>query len=563
MRPRDANLTGGHREKQSDFTVIKRVKAWCSERRSGQDSASPGTGERSRRLFTDARRRRRTRRIVVVLLASLIGALLVLGYALSDTAGIGGYLANLSGESSSTVSQDEETPAGPEGVSPGTPDPEPVPEPQPDTTPGAVAYRLVASEIPGMDTDGIKGVYKSKLDPSWASVHVEGPEDEGTYVLFLQQENDSWKARKSVRADEPESPEYEKVVLDEVPEDLIESIYPQGLAAAGSSGTGQSGLIAEPVETGELPTVEAAKPPETETDAGEAPEDERERVDEGLKEARQEIEDYADDHEGTAGVYVQDVNGGFGYGVNPDETFFGASVMKIPLIVTVFRKIDEGEISLDDSVETEPGDWAGGAGWLQWEEPGKPHLVKDYLWMMMTQSDNVATNAMLRLVGGPEYVNEVAEDLGASDTFLYQKVTSERAAVLELDNTTTPRDMATILGKIASGTAASRESCQKIIEIMSQNELQSSIKDGLPKDVEAAKKGGWLYKVYDEAGIVWHEDRPYVIAIFSKHGSEDVEVGKALLRGISKAVYKAQDGPEDSKSKTEKKDSDSESESTS
>ncbi len=509
----------------------------------------------------------------MVLVASLIGALLALGYALSDTAGIGEYLGNLSGESSSTASQEEEASAKPEGASPGTSDPEPdqapVPEPQPDTSPEAVAYRLVASEIPGMDTDGIKGVYKSKLDPSWASVHTEGPEGEGTYVLFLQQEDDSWKARKSVRADEPESPEYEKVVLDEVPEDLIESIYPQSLAAAGSSGTGQSGLIAEPVETGELPTVEGtlAEPPEPETDASEVPEDERERVDEGLEEARQEIEDYADDHEGTAGVYVQDVNGNFGYGVNPDETFFGASVMKIPLMVAVFRKIDEGEISLEDSVETEPGDWAGGAGWLQWEEPGTSHLVQDYLWMMMTQSDNVATNAMLRLVGGPEYVNEVAEDLGASDTFLYQKVTSERAAVLELDNTTTPRDMATILGKIASGNAASRESCQEMIEIMSQNELQSSIKDGLPEDVEAAKKGGWLYKVYDEAGIVWHEDHPYVIAIFSKHGSEDVEEGKALLRGISEAVYKAQGGEEDSSnsedSSSEDEDSGSGSESTS
>jgi len=566
VRSRDAGLTGGHREKESDFTVIKRFKAMRSWGQSGQGSASSGTGERSRRLFTETRRRRRTRRIVVVLLTSLIGALLVLGYALGDTAGIGGYLANLPGESFSTASREEEVPAEPEGVSPGTPDPEPdrepVPGPQPDTSPEAVAYRLVASEIPNMDTDSIKGVYKSKLDPSWASVHAEGPRDEGTYVLFLQREDDSWKARKSVRADEPESPQYEKVVLDEVPEDLIKSIYPQGLAAAGSSGTGQSGLIAEPIETGELPTIEGtlAKPPEPETDASEVPEDERERVDEGLEEARQEIEDYADDHEGTAGVYVQDVNGGFGYGVNPDETFFGASVMKIPLMVAVFRKIDEGEISLEDSVETEPGDWAGGAGWLQWEEPGKAHLVQDYLWMMMTQSDNVATNAMLRLVGGPEYVNEVAEDLGASDTFLYQKITSERAAVLELDNTTTPRDMATILGKIASGTAASRESCQEMIEIMSQNELQSSIKDGLPKDVEAAKKGGWLYKVYDEAGIVWHEDRPYVIAIFSKHGSEDVEVGKALLRGISKAAYKAQDGPEDSKEDSRSEDSDSNSE---
>jgi hypothetical protein len=97
-----------------------------------------------------------------------------------------------------------------------------------------------------------------------------------------------------------------------------------------------------------------------------------------------------------------------------------------------------------------------------------------------------------------------------------------------------------------------------MVEIMYQNHLQSSIKDGLPEGVEAANKGGWLYKVYDEAGIVWHEDRPYVIAMFSKHGSEDVEDGKDLLRGISKGVYKAQDGSKSSNSKTSEETSEPE-----
>jgi beta-lactamase class A len=161
---------------------------------------------------------------------------------------------------------------------------------------------------------------------------------------------------------------------------------------------------------------------------------------------------------------------------------------------------------------------------------------------MMTQSDNVATNALLRFVGGPEYVNEVARSLGAVETVLYQKVTSERAAVPALDNRTTPRDMATILAKVYAGEAASPESSRKMVGIMYQNDLQSSIKDGLPEGTSAANKGGWLYKVYDEAAIVWHEDNPYVVSIFSKHGSDDVEVGKALLKGISEAVWEAQGG---------------------
>ena len=521
--------------------MIKRFKAWRLWRQANEDGSSPGTEPHSRRVFTQARRRRRSLRMVVVLLASLVSALLVLGYVLGGTADIGGYLSVLAREDSSSASREEAASGGPEEASPGKASREPVPEQVADDSPETVAYRLAAAEVPSIDTGSIAGVYESALDPSWASVRVEGPEDEGTYILFLQREDDSWKAQRSIRADEPENPEYERVVLDGVPEDLIESVYPQSLGVD-PSGPESSALLAKPVDAGSLPSVEGAEPPEPETVADEVPEAERERVDAGLEDARQEIEDYADDYYGTAGVYAQDIKGGYGYGVNPDETFFGASVMKIPLLVAVFRKIDEGEVSLNDSFATESGDWAGGAGWLQWEEAGTSHTVEDYMWMMMTQSDNVATNALLRLVGGPAYVNEVARALNAPDTFLYQKVTSERAVIPALDNRTTPRDMATILGKVYTGEAVSSDSSQKLVEIMYQNELQSSLKDGLPEDVEAAKKGGWLYKVYDEAGIVWHEDRPYIVAIFSKHGSEDVEVGKSLLKGISKAVYKAQGG---------------------
>ncbi|MDQ3737329.1 MAG: serine hydrolase, partial [Actinomycetota bacterium] len=329
--------------------MIKRIKSRRERRRFGSGESSPGSGYHSRRLFAKARRRRRSLRVLVVLLVSLVGALLALGYVSSDTAGVGDYLSTLFGEEGASPAVREEEPTGSAKATLDS-----LPE-QTDTSPEAVAYRLVASEIPGMDAETVRSVYRSKLDPSWASVHVEGPEDEGTYVLFLQRDGELWTARRSIRADEPENPEYEKVVLEGVPEDLVDSVYPQSPTT-----TRSSGLLAEAVETSALPSVEAAEPPTPEAVADEVPEDERERVEEGLEEARREIEKYASGYEGTAGVYVQDLNGHWGYGVNPDETYFSASVIKIPLMVAVFRKVDEGEFSLRDSFETEPGDWAGG-----------------------------------------------------------------------------------------------------------------------------------------------------------------------------------------------------------
>ncbi len=453
----------------------------------------------------------------MLLLTFLLGAY-ALGYSSDSISSEGGFFGLFGSPEASLTSSEENA--------------EQDPGPPPESSPAAAAYAAVAPEYADMGPENIQGVYKSKLDPSWASVHLTVPDEESIYVVFVRQVDGSWKALKSIRADEPENPEYEKVVLDEVPEDLVDSVYPPDEASE------VSGLLAEPIDPGTLPNVKAAGVSSPEPDTDEVPESELERVEEGLEEAQQRIKDY----DGVAGVYVWDLKGGYGYGVRPDEVFFNASVAKVPIMVAVFRKIDEGEISLNYSFETESEDWAAGAGWMQFQPIGTFHTVEDYLLMMMTQSDNVATNALVRLVGGPEYVNEVARSMGAKDTVLYQKVTSERAAVLSLDNSTTPRDMAHILEQIATGRAASPESSEEMLEIMGQNNLESWLKDGLPDDTEAANKAGWLYRIYNEAAVVWHEDRPYAVAIFSKHGPEDPQKAKPTIRGISKAVWQIQDG---------------------
>ena len=52
--------------------------------------------------------------------------------------------------------------------------------------------------------------------------------------------------------------------------------------------------------------------------------------------------------------------------------------------------------------------------------------------------------------------------------------------------------------------------------------------------MDAANKAGWLYRVYDEVGIVEDDGHRYVIAILTKHGSADVYEGQDLIKALSK-----------------------------
>jgi beta-lactamase class A len=471
-------------------------------------------------MFQARRRRRRNRfavlGVVVVLVA---GAAYGASYASSGA---------LDGEGGGEPSRYERVLRAESGGSPE----EPVPGAAVKTPEGA-AYWSVASELPGVSPESVRAVYHSKLNQSWASVHIIPSGERKPFVVFVQRDGDSWEARKSLRADEADYAKNEVVPLAEVPKDLVQYIYPENVFVADVPGPKE-----EKVDRDALPSVEPPEFAAPELVIDGAPDSERERIEKALGGVRQEIEGYP----GVAGVYVYDLKGDFGYGVRPDEQFFSASIIKVPVMVAVYRKVDQGELEFSQMVEIKKEDWAAGAGWLQWEKAGTKQTVGDLLLLMMNQSDNVATNALVRLVGGADHVNEVARSLGAENTLLYQKLSSERAAVPSLDNRTTARDMATMLREIAEGEAASEKSCGYMIDLMMTNELDWWLDAGLPPGVYAANKAGWLYEVYDDVGIVRAGDRPYVVAILSKYGSGDVDVGRLLIEDLSRGVWETQNG---------------------
>lgn len=479
---------------------------------------------------------------------------------------------------------------------PAAPDP-------PELTLAGYAYKSVATELPNADPEDIRYVQQSVLEPSWASVRiaVPGRKKGHYYAVFLRREGDGWRAEKSVLIENQEFPKDVKTLLTAIPEDLVNSLFPgddrrepatkpgERAAQVMERATGAEDWEAKETESvgpfhrvwvvnegdnergtyvylrgdgedltvvgiGEkLTSAEAPGfPPRLAKPAVMAAPDhprfaptrpvydgpvDRERAEPGVEAARREIEGYP----GVAGFYAIDLESGAGYGVRPDEVFFSASTIKIPVMVAVYRRIDEGKLSYGDAFQTTEEDWAAGAGWLRWDTPGAQTTVEDSLWLMITQSDNVATNSLIRMVGGRDYVNEVARSLGAENTVLYEKLSSERAAVPSLDNRTTPRDIATMLQTIQKGDAASDFACEEMIGLLEQNNLEFWMEAGVPEGTLVANKAGWLDATYNDAGIVEYKDRPYVLATFTKYG-EKMERGQQTLSGVSEAVWLAQTG---------------------
>lgn len=473
-------------------------------------------------------------------------------------------------------------------------------------SPASAAYAAVAPALPEVEASNVGTTFQSTDDPSWAVTEIAAPNRDDPYTVYSKKAGGGWESRRSVFANNPDYPEKGRAPLMDLPQDLQDALYPESTAGPGENPQeaarklvtessylgeawrpvslrgggefakvrlekkgsdaytyvylrrfegswyvlciGRSLTAAELpnfpealVEPGSLPEAGPAKIPAAEPVLEDVSRDRRDRVEKGLGKVRDTVEDY----EGAAGVYVRGSGEEWGYGIRPDERFYTASVIKIPVMAAVYEKIEAGELSLSDTVATKDRDYAGGAGGLQWQEDSVSHTIGDYLWMMIKQSDNVATNVLVRTVGGSGYVNEVAGDLGAEETELQNKVTDQRAAAPGLDNYTTPRDMANVLEAISTGEVAGGSHKKDMLGLMKQTRSDSWLGRGLPAETEAACKVGWIGGVYNEVCLVQAGDEPYVISVFSKYGPEAVGEGSSMLEEISSKVWEIQEGEED------------------
>lgn len=113
---------------------------------------------------------------------------------------------------------------------------------------------------------------------------------------------------------------------------------------------------------------------------------------------------------GTVGVAARNLASQAGVYVAADERFPMASCFKVPVMVEVMRRVDAGGLRLDDRITLSEADKSPGSTLIHCAEGLRP-TVRDLLYLMITLSDNTATDMLWRLVG-LKSVNETMRALG-------------------------------------------------------------------------------------------------------------------------------------------------------
>ncbi|MCB8985027.1 MAG: serine hydrolase [Ardenticatenaceae bacterium] len=82
-----------------------------------------------------------------------------------------------------------------------------------------------------------------------------------------------------------------------------------------------------------------------------------------------------------------------------DEVYPTASVIKLPVLLTLMQQVEDGLYDLDAPLMLRRADKIGGSGLLQHLTPGLTMPIRDWAFMMMSISDNLATNVLIDHVG--------------------------------------------------------------------------------------------------------------------------------------------------------------------
>ena len=236
---------------------------------------------------------------------------------------------------------------------------------------------------------------------------------------------------------------------------------------------------------------------------------------------------------GVAALAVRDLGSSYVSGYNMNEVMPAASTIKIPIMVEVFRQMENGSFDLNRKVELLPGDRDWGSGSIADAPVGEEFPVSTLLTQMITVSDNTAANMLIRLVGR-QNINATMQRLGLEHTLLSDYIHTEGWSVRETLRTT-PADMVELLSKMAQKKLIDQWSSQRMIDILEHQEINTLLPQPLP-DIPIAHKTGSFSDTLNDVGIVYAQ-QPYVIAVFSTNLSS-LPAGRQFIRRVSSLTYR-------------------------
>ncbi len=237
-------------------------------------------------------------------------------------------------------------------------------------------------------------------------------------------------------------------------------------------------------------------------------------------------------------VYVIDYADGEWAGVNENDRYDPASMLKVPVMMAFYQAAENNPSALTEQIKFN-GDAQNGVEYFKSTEsiqPGKFYSTGQMVESMIKNSDNTAA-ILLQQDLNPSVLSEVYTDLGLP--------VPEKAGNVQY---LSAKLYAYFFRVLYNGTFLSREYSEKALTLLSQTTFTQGIRAGVPADVTVAHKFGersvlntdmvLQNRELHDCGIVYKTGSPYLICIMSRSKTSSFDVLAKNIADLSALVYK-------------------------
>ena len=229
----------------------------------------------------------------------------------------------------------------------------------------------------------------------------------------------------------------------------------------------------------------------------------------------------ADGFHGSIGWYVLNLKNNKGSFYNADTIFPTASIIKVPILAGIMKKMEDGELDYHQKLVYKDSLLYAGEDILGSFKSDETIELGKVIMLMLTTSDNTASLWLQSLSGTGTAINSLMQDLGLEHTRVNSRTTGRQSDWQMYGwGQTTPKEMATLFSMIAGGKAISKKASDKMLKLLSRNYWDEHALNAIPPGTFVASKNGAVDASRSEVLFVNAKGTPYLFSAFTKQNED-------------------------------------------
>ncbi|SKC51732.1 serine hydrolase [Ohtaekwangia koreensis] len=257
---------------------------------------------------------------------------------------------------------------------------------------------------------------------------------------------------------------------------------------------------------------------------------------------QQKLQELVKGFKGDVGIYVRNLKTGKIAAIDADTLFPTASMIKVPITVGMFDKIEKQEIRYDSMLTYKDSLLYEGEDLLGSFKDGEKIALKAVLMLMITTSDNTASLWCQLMAGKGTTINAWLDNNGFKQTRV-----NSRTPGREMNRTkygwgqTTPKEMSELVVRIREGKVISPRVSERIYRNLIRIYWDTEALSQIPPYVQVASKQGAVNQSRSEVALVNAPHGDYVFCVITKNQKDESwtinNEGWVLIRKVSSLLW--------------------------